>query len=185
MERPVKEDAIDRGCSQTETDDMRRKREALVAASPPPQFFKLRAQCFTVRAQLRAQGRSNATLADTGNLYVNLKVYAGGGENGLHNHSDEDHFHLVLGGGACFYGPRGEERVLGPYEGIMLPAGSYYRFQAIGDEPLILLRVGCKAGPPAPHRRYNVYGEPLPSESKENGRVEMIPRPEAFWGAPE
>ena len=171
-------DVIDKGRVESETETMCRTREALIAASPPPQFFKL-------RAELLAQGRSNKLLADTDNMYVNLKVYAGSGENGLHNHSDEDHLHLILSGSACFYGPRGEERHCGPYEGIVLPAGCFYRFHATSEEPLVLFRVGCKTGDAPSHSRYNVYGEPLPSESKENGRVEVIVREGAFWGAPE
>lgn len=167
---------VDKGQIENETSEMRRRREENVAQSPRPQFFKL-------RAELLSQGRSNQVVADTGNMWVNLKVYAGGGENGLHNHTDQDHFHLILSGTACFYGPRGEEKHMGPYEGVMLPSGSYYRFQATSEEPLILLRVGCKTDPTAEHPRYNVYGDALPSESKENGRIEVIPRKGEFWGA--
>lgn len=168
---------LDKGQVETETEEMRKKREAMIAKSPAPQFFKL-------RAELLAQGRSNQVVADTGNMWVNLKVYAGGGENGLHNHTDEDHFHLILQGSACFYGPRGEEKHCGQYEGIMLPSGCFYRFQATSEEPLILLRVGCKTPQTGEFPRYNVYGEPLPSDSKENGRIEVIPRKGEFWGAP-
>jgi hypothetical protein len=35
------------------------------------------------------------------------------------------------------------------------------------------------------HARYNVYGDPLPSDSKENGQVAVIPREGEFWGAAE
>ncbi len=169
-------DVVDKGQVTKETEEMRVRRERNIANSPKPQFFKL-------RAELLSKGRTNQVVADTDNMWVNLKVYAEGGENGLHNHTDEDHFHLVLSGSACFYGPRGEEKHCGPYEGIMLPAGCYYRFLATGDEPLILLRVGCNAGPSQAHRRINVYGDPLPSDSKENGQVEVIPRKSEFWGA--
>ena len=169
-------DVIDRGRAAGETDSMRATREAVIASSPPPQFFKL-------RAPVLADGRSNQTVAETDNMYVNLKVYASGGENGLHNHSDEDHFHLVMSGRACFYGPRGEEHHLGPYEGIMIPVGCFYRFHAVGDEPLVLLRVAAHVGPRADHGRYNVYGEPLPSESKENGHKNPVVIDGVFWGA--
>jgi len=171
-------DVVDRGQVADETEEMRRTREQNIANSPRPQFFKL-------RAELVSRGRTNQVVASTDNMWVNLKVYAGGGENGLHNHSGEDHFHLILSGSACFYGPRGEQRKCGQYEGIMLPAGCYYRFQATSKEPLILLRVGCKTPSASEHRRYNVYGEPLPGESKENGQVEVIPRRGEFWGAAE
>ena len=169
-------DVVDKGKVEGETEEMRRKREETIAASPPPQPFRL-------RAELLKQGRGNQVVADTGNMWVNLKVYASGGENGLHNHTDQDHFHLVLAGSACFYGPRGEELRCGPYEGVMLPAGCFYRFQATSEEPLILLRVGARIVKGAKHPRHNVYGEALPSDSRENGRVEVIPRKGEFWGA--
>ena len=171
-------DVIAKGRAADETDAMRAKREAMIAASPPPQVFKL-------RAEMLEQGRSDETVAKTENMTVRLKVYAGGGENGLHNHGHEDHFHLVLSGRARFFGPRGEARELGPYEGIMLPAGCFYRFHALGGEPLVLLRVSAPAEPVSPHRRSNVYGEPLPSRSKANGRVDPIVREGQFWGAAE
>ena len=170
------QEIVDRGRVEHETDLMREKREALIAASPPPQFI-------TLRAELLSRGRTNKLLANTGNMYVNLKVYAGGGENGLHNHSSEDHMHLVLSGTAIFYGPRGEERHCGPFEGIVLPAGSFYRFHATSDEPLVLLRVGCKVRSSQLHGRYNVYGEPLPAKSRANGAVDAPIGTGVFWGA--
>jgi mannose-6-phosphate isomerase-like protein (cupin superfamily) len=178
MEADMPLDGVDKGQVSQETDEMRQIREKNIANAPPAEFFKL-------RSELLKQGRTNQIVADTGNLWANLKVYASGGENGLHNHTDQDHFHLVLNGKACFHGPRGEEKICGPYEGVMLPSGSYYRFEAVSDEPLILLRVGAKTDPTAEHPRYNVYGEPLNSASKENGRVEVIRRNGEFWGAEE
>ena len=46
--------------------------------------------------------------------------------------------HLILQGSAVFYGPRGEERHCGLYEGVMLPKGCFYRFQATSEEPLVM-----------------------------------------------
>ena len=169
-------DQVDRGAVADETEEMCAKREAVLAKSPPPKFFKL-------RAQMLKQGRSNQIVAETEHLQLNLKVYAGGGENGLHNHSDEDHTHLILQGSAVFYGPRGEERHCGQYEGILLPVGSFYRFQATSEEPLVLLRTSAKV--PGHHERLNVYGDPLPNESKANGRVEVVPIEGKYWGASE
>jgi len=169
---------VDKGSVETESPEMRRKREATVAASPKAMPFRL-------RAELMKKGRSNQVVAETDHMKVNLKVYASGGENGLHNHTDEDHFHLVLQGSARFYGPRGEELDCGQYEGIMLPSGCFYRFEATSSEPLVLLRVGCDTPPTHPVARLNVYGDPLPSESKENGRVEVVPDTGNFWGAAE
>ncbi len=169
-------DVVDKGVVESETAEKRAARERMIAGSPPPQFFKL-------RAEMVEQGRTNQTVADSGNMWVNLKVYAGGGENGLHNHTDQDHFHLVLQGSARFFGPRGETKEVGQYEGVMLPSGSFYRFNATSEEPLVLLRVGCRLPMDADFRRYNIYGEPLPSESKENGQVEVVMKKGEFWGA--
>jgi mannose-6-phosphate isomerase-like protein (cupin superfamily) len=169
-------DAVDKGQKDQETEEMRKKREAVLAASPAPQIFKL-------RSRKLKQGRSNYHCAETENMWLNMKVYAGGGENGLHNHTDEDHFHLVLQGTACFYGPRGEEKHLGPWEGVLLPKGCFYRFLATSEENLVLLRVGCKAGEAA-DGRFNIYGDPIPSDTKENGRVDVI-YDEGYWGPKE
>jgi mannose-6-phosphate isomerase-like protein (cupin superfamily) len=170
-------DVVNKGQFEGETDEMRNKREAIIAASPPAKPFRL-------RAEMLKQGRSNQIVAKTDHMTVNLKVYASGGENGLHNHTDEDHFHLVLQGSARFYGPRGETLECGQYEGIMLPSGSFYRFEATSKEPLVLIRVGCDTPPTNPIARLTVYGEPLPSESKENGRVDVVVDKGNFWGAP-
>src|SRR5690606_14124065 len=151
-------------------------REQIIAESPGAQPFRL-------RAQMLKQGRSNNIVAKTDTMEVNLKVYASGGENGLHNHTSEDHFHLVLSGSAVFFGPRGEELHRGPLEGIMLPVGCFYRFHATSAEPLVLLRVGARTAPGL-KGRLNVYGDPLPAESKENGRVDVIVKDGEYWGAP-
>jgi mannose-6-phosphate isomerase-like protein (cupin superfamily) len=137
---------------------------------------------FKLRAQLLDQGRSNTYLADTNNMWATLKVYASGGENGLHTHPNEDHMFVIMQGSARFYGPKDETIDLGKYEGIMLPAGAYYKFHATGDEPLVLMRVGCRTSEQDPAGRLNTKGEPMPGDSKENGRVEMIPRPDAWFG---
>jgi mannose-6-phosphate isomerase-like protein (cupin superfamily) len=137
---------------------------------------------FRLRAQLLDQGRSTTKLAETDNMWATLKVYASGGENGLHTHPYEDHMFIVLQGTARFYGPKDETIDLGRYQGIMLPAGSYYKFQSTSEEPLVLMRVGCQAGQGDPVDRLNIKGEPMPGDSKENGRVEVIPRPNAWFG---
>ena len=169
-------DGLDRGQVANETEEMRKKREAVLAASPPPKFFKL-------RSRKLKQGRTNYHPVETENMWLNMKVYAGGGENGLHNHTDEDHFHLILQGTACFYGPRGEEKHMGPWEGVMLPKGSFYRFMAPSKENLVLLRVGARV-PGAEDGRFNLYGDPIPADTKENGKVPVI-LDEGYWGAQE
>ena len=100
-----------------------------------PSFFKL-------RAQLLEQGRTNTLLARTDNMWATLKVYASGGENGLHMHPHEDHTFVVLQGRARYYDSDGGYTDVGKHEGIMLPAGAYYWFEATSKEPLVLVRVG-------------------------------------------
>ena len=53
----------------------------------------------------------------------------------------------MLDGRARFHGPRGEEKELARNDGIFLPAGSYYWFETISEEPLVLLRVGAVMAP--------------------------------------
>jgi mannose-6-phosphate isomerase-like protein (cupin superfamily) len=175
---PLDAKTVAKGANADETPEQRAKREAIIANSPRPQPFRL-------RAELVKSGRTNQVVAETDNMKLNLKVYSSGGENGLHNHTDEDHFHLVLQGSARFYGPRGEELDCGPYEGVMLPAGCFYRFNATSKEPLVLLRVGASNGVTDEVGRYTVYGEPIPSDSKENGRGAAIVGTGEFFGAAE
>jgi mannose-6-phosphate isomerase-like protein (cupin superfamily) len=139
-----------------------------------PSFFKL-------RAQMLEQGRTNTPLARTDNMWATLKVYASGGENGLHMHPNEDHTFIVLQGSARYYDAEGGHRDVGKNEGIMLPAGAYYWFEAISKEPLVLVRIGCRAGPRDPGGRLNIRGEPMPGDSKENKRVPVVYREGEFF----
>src|SRR5207248_5081058 len=67
-----------------------------------------------------------------------------------------------------YYDADGGYTDVGKHEGIMLPAGAYYWFEAISEEPLVLLRIGCRAGGQDPRARLNIRGEPMPGDSKEN-----------------
>src|ERR1700758_4747915 len=104
--------------------------------SKEPTLFKL-------PAPLRDQGRANHPMAHTDNMWATVKVYASGGENGLHTHPNEDHTFIVLQGKARYYDADGGYTDVGKHEGIMLPAGAYYWFEAISKEPLVLIRIGC------------------------------------------
>ena len=63
--------------------------EVKLAENKTPSVFK-------VRAQMLEQGRTDTMLAATDNLTVRLKVYASGGENELHTHTQEDHSFIIL-----------------------------------------------------------------------------------------
>ena len=133
-----------------------------------PSFFRL-------KAQLPKVGRTNVPLAATKNMWVVLKTYAQDGENELHAHPNEDHTFVILEGRASFRGPNGEERTIGRHEGIMLPRGTFYWFKAVGEEPLVLLRIGCSAKEGATHRgRINIHGKPMRGDSAENKSVKPV-----------
>ena len=136
---------------------------------------------FKMRAQLLEQGRTNTLLARTENMWATLKVYASGGENGLHTHPNEDHTFVVLQGKARYYDADGGHTDVGKHEGIMLPAGAYYWFEAISEEPLVLLRIGCRVGTSDGSGRLNIRGEPMPGDSKENKRVPVVYREGEFF----
>jgi len=147
---------------------------AKVATRQEAKFFKM-------RAQMLEKGRTNTPLARTDNLWAILKVYASGGENGLHTHPNEDHTFLVLQGKARYYDADGNHTDVGRHEGIMLPAGAYYWFEAISKEPLVLVRIGCRVGAQDAAGRLDIRGEPMPGESKENKRVPVVYREGEFF----
>ena len=131
---------------------------------------------FDLKAQLLDQGRSMDLLARTDMLATHIKVYAEGGENGLHTHDHEDHIFVVLAGEATFRtGLDEQERVVAKHQGILLPKGAYYRFESSGEENLVLLRVGAQI-PGTPHERTKPDGSPIPGDSPDNKQVPVIPR---------
>ena len=133
--------------------------EVKLAENKTPSVFK-------VRAQMLEQGRTDTMLAATDNLTVRLKVYASGGENELHTHTQEDH-----------------SMELGKHQGIMLPGGAFYKFFATSDEPLVLLRIGNpNVKKQTPPYRVNIKGEEMKGDSKENKKVPVIFKDGAFFG---
>ena len=132
---------------------------------------------FKLKAQMLEQGRTNLPVCKTDNMWTVLKVYASGGENGLHAHTSEDHMFVILQGSARFYGPNDEETDVGTHGGILLPAGCYYRFNATSEEPLVLLRIGCVAGDGEDRsERLNMDGGAMPGHHPDNIQVEVIPK---------
>ncbi|HWG05950.1 MAG TPA: cupin domain-containing protein [Beijerinckiaceae bacterium] len=92
---------------------------------------------------LLSQGASFDAVATAENLWLSVKVYSSGGENALHVHTVEDHAFVVLQGRATFYFGDDSIREVLQYEGVMLPKGTSYRFQASEEENLVLLRIGA------------------------------------------
>jgi mannose-6-phosphate isomerase-like protein (cupin superfamily) len=85
-------------------------------------------------------------LCNTDINFVAVQVVGEGGENNLHSHSSLDGFWFVLEGRARFYG-EGDEVIgdIGKYEGVMIPRGTPYWFESVGDVPLQILQVESKA----------------------------------------
>jgi mannose-6-phosphate isomerase-like protein (cupin superfamily) len=150
------------------TEDMRAQIEAQAAVKGQPTFFHL-------RAQLPCQGRTDTPMAATDRIWVVLKTYASDGENELHAHPNEDHVFLVLQGEAQFFGPKGELERVGKHDGILLPRGTFYSFKALGDEPLVMARIGAvvDAAKDALHR-IDIEGKPMDGNSTANKTVPVI-----------
>jgi len=99
---------------------------------------------FTMRGlPLLSEGASFDALANAENLWLSAKVYSSGGENALHIHTLEDHAFIVLKGKATFHFADGSSQEAIQFEGVMIPKGIAYRFEADPSENLVLLRVGA------------------------------------------
>jgi mannose-6-phosphate isomerase-like protein (cupin superfamily) len=141
-----------------------------------------KAKVFNLRTPYLKQGRTTDMRAKTDLMTLAVKVYAEGGENGMHCHTTEDHTFIVVEGQATFRVDNDDNvQVVNKWEGIMLPKGVYYRFESTGNANLVLIRAGAT---PIGMRneRLGVDGKPLPSDSKENGRVERIEAPGPGFG---
>ena len=149
------------------TEEMRDQMEAQARAVGPT-FFHL-------RARLPRQGRTDTPMAATDRMWVVLKAYANDGENELHAHPNEDHVFLVLQGEADFYGPNEEVRRVRPNDGVLLPRRTFYRFRSVGDEPLVMARVGAVVDPSQdPLGRIDAEGNSMDGYSAANMQVEVI-----------
>ena len=138
---------------------------------------------YSMKVPLLTSGRTNQVLARTDTVEVRAKVYAAGGENALHTHLDEDHTFFVLDGEATFYGPDDTPTVVGRYEGLLIPAGAYYRFESTGDTNLVLLRFGAdveplEGGTEAP--RVGIDGLPLEGKDPRNKQQPPVFSGETF-----
>ena len=150
-----------------------------------------KAQTFRLKTALLSAGRTTRFIASTGTpehaLSVAIKCYAEGGENEFHTHRNEDHTFVVLQGSAVFHSPDGPDITLGRNEGILLPGGAFYKFEAVPGEPLVQLRVGNVDYPLEGQGRLNDEqrvmpdGTPIPSNSAANKGAPGVPIPGAFY----
>ena len=88
-----------------------------------------------------------------------------GGESKLHSHAAQDGFFMVMQGEATFTGENGEEVVLGPMEGMMMPRGVQYAFRKSGSEPLLLLQVEAMH-PAAKSNSYQMIEDRAPQSER-------------------
>ena len=101
------------------------------------------AKLFSMRnLPLLEQGTTYDPLATAENLWLNIKVYASGGENALHAHGGEDHAFVILQGKATFTFGDGRTSIVRQHEGVMIPKNVAYKFVADEAENLVMLRVG-------------------------------------------
>jgi mannose-6-phosphate isomerase-like protein (cupin superfamily) len=105
------------------------------------------AQLFSLTARLPEKGNTDTILAVSKRSWVVIKTYAEGGENSIHAHPNDEHTFAVLQGCAEFIGPNDERRSAEKYDGVIMPAGTYYRFVSVGEEPLVMLRMGFVTDP--------------------------------------
>ena len=88
--------------------------------------------------------------------------------------SNEDHIFVILQGSAHFYNHEKDLGTLDRHQGIMLPRGAYYMFEAGVEEPLVMLRVGAVTAKGLdPNDRIAVDGSYMDGFSKENKEVEL------------
>ena len=146
---------------------------------------------------LLSQGASFDALATADNLWLSLKIYSSGGENALHAHIVEDHAFVVINGRATFHLEGGKTMEVEQYEGVMLPKGTLYSFEAGEEENLVLLRIGAAQRKHLEDTRLQKHGSPLEMKgltydedgSVKDGRdpktgtpsLEIIPVPGKFF----
>jgi mannose-6-phosphate isomerase-like protein (cupin superfamily) len=139
-------------------------------------------EVFDLRSPYLLQGRTTDVRSRSKLMQVSVKVYASGGENTMHAHGHEDHTFVVLEGAAEFHLGTDKNVVrVGRYQGVMLPKHAAYWFQALGDENLVLLRVGASDNG-FQRTRVAPDGHSIAGDSAENKTVERIEKPGPGFG---
>ncbi|MGH7771387.1 MAG: cupin domain-containing protein [Candidatus Binatia bacterium] len=145
---------------------------------------KPKAEVFSLKTPYLSKGRITSLVAETDGLWIHTKINAEGGENALHMHTQEDHAFIVLEGEVTFFDDEGNETVLKPYQGIMLPKGTTYRYLNTGPGNLMVLRVGSGTRPKSVEgTRLGPDGRAISSQSAENKHVEPVVIPGKFFAA--
>ena len=86
--------------------------------------------------------RTTVWLCRTDRFMADVQVLREGGEARLHSHTHLDGFWMVLSGRVRFHG-EGDEIIaeLGHHEGVLIPRGTKYWFEIVGDEPVELFQL--------------------------------------------
>ena len=92
----------------------------------------------------RKRGKSYFDLMKSDAVKVEVQIVGDGGANRMHSHPYIDGTWYVLRGRGRFYGADDEPIEVGVDEGVFVPHGTRYRFEAAGDEPLQLFYVAVK-----------------------------------------
>ena len=139
---------------------------------------------FSIKGPYLSAGRTNIDLARTDLLWLSFKVNAEGGENAVHAHTNEDHAFVVLEGEVTFFDENGTGKVLGEYEGIMIPKGAHYRYLNTGGRNLFMLRVGAQRDTSEGiQTRLKPDGSPIPADSPDNFHIDPVAIEGKFFGA--
>lgn len=145
---------------------------------------KPKARRFSLKTPYMKQGRVTQLVAETPNLWIHTKINAEGGENEIHTHLDQDHSFIVLEGEMTVFDEHGNEMVLKPYQGVLLPRGAYYRYLNTGAGNLVVLRIAAPTGDkPTSGEAVRVRpdGRPILGGSVENKTLPPIEMPGKFF----
>jgi len=140
----------------------------------------MEAKTFELKTPMLKQGTSHKNLAGTDLMGIALKVYAEGGENGLHTHPGEDHSFIVLDGEMTLYDKYEKTTVLKRGEGIMIPSGWYYWFKSSGEKPLTFLKLSAYNGNLNKEKTSNYGKLPAPGVVEQQ-RPTKIPIEGSYW----
>ena len=104
-------------------------------------------ETFTYQPEMpdrRKRGKSYFDLAKSDTVKVEVQIVGDGGANRLHSHPYIDGTWYVLRGRGRFYDADDQPIEVGVNEGVFVPHGTRYRFEAAGDEPMHLFYVAAK-----------------------------------------
>ena len=99
-----------------------------------------------VRPPMVSRGKISENLVKSGLLSIGVQVLAkDGGETNLHSHPGVDSTWMVMEGKAKFYTTNDEVvGELGKNEMVMIPSGTPYWFESLGDEPCVILHITAR-----------------------------------------